>query len=109
MNFNVLITKPFERKLKQLAKKYPSIATDLDKLEKELSQNPNMGISLGKNCYKIRMAISSKAKGKSGGARIITYLRIIKNTVYLIDIYDKSEQVAISDNELMMIIETLSD
>ena len=109
MNFNVLTTKPFERKVKQLAKKYISIGTDLLLLEKELTQNPNMGTSLGKNCYKIRMAITSKAKGKSGGARVITYLRVVKNTVYLMGIYDKSEQVSISEQELQMIIDTLAE
>ena len=109
MKFEVLTTKPFERKLKQLAKKYQSIADDLENLEKELTQNPNLGIPLGKNCYKIRMVITSKAQGKSGGARIITYIRIMKKTVYLIDIYDKSEQASISDNELKMIIETLTE
>ena len=67
-----------------------------------------MGTSLGKNCYKIRMAITSKAKGKSGGARVITYLRVVKNTVYLMDIYDKSEQASISEQEIQMIVDTLA-
>ena len=81
MNFEVLTTKLFERKLKPLAKKYHSIADDLESLEKELKQNPTLGTPLGKDCYKIRMAIASKGQGKSGGARIITYIRVLKNTV----------------------------
>jgi len=105
MIFNVLTTKLFERKLKQLAKKYSSIADDLDALEKELAQNPTLGIPLGKDCYKIRMAITSKGQGKSGGARIITYIRLLKNTVYLMDIYDKSEQENISDKEIRKAID----
>jgi len=104
MNFNVLTTRLFERKLKFLAKKYPSIANDLNELEKTLAENPTLGEPLGKDCYKIRMAITSKGKGKSSGARIITYIRVLKNTVYLINIYDKSEQVTISQTELKMII-----
>jgi mRNA-degrading endonuclease RelE of RelBE toxin-antitoxin system len=108
MNFDVVATAPFERKLKQLAKKYPSISDDLFAVAEELAQNPTLGIPLGKNCYKIRMAITSKTKGKSGGARLITYVRVLKNTVYLMDIYDKSELSTISIVELQMVIESLS-
>ena len=107
MNFNVLTTKLFERKLKQLVKKYNSISEDLEALEKELVQNPTLGIPLGKDCYKIRMAITAKGQGKRGGARIITYIRVLKNTVYLMDIYDKSEQENISDKEIRNVIDTL--
>ena len=108
MNFEVLTTKLFERKLKPLAKKYHSIADDLENLEKELKQNPTLGTPLGKDCYKIRMAIASKGQGKSGGARIITYIRVLKNTVYLIDIYDKSEQESITDREIQRAINKLA-
>ena len=109
MNFNILTTSLFERKLKHLAKKYLSIASDMEILEKELMQNPTMGDPLGKNCYKVRMAITSKGKGKRAGARIITYIRIVQNTVYLIDIYDKSQQITITDKELQIIIDTFVD
>ena len=53
------------------------------------------------------MAITSKSKGKSGGARLITYVRIVQNSVFLLDIYDKSEQPNISDKELKLLIEIL--
>ena len=55
---------------------------------------------MGNNCYKIRIAISSKGKGKSGGARVITHLQIIETKIYLLSIYDKSEQSDISDKDL---------
>ena len=109
MNFDVVTTKPFERKLKPLAKKYHSIVEDLDALEKELAENPTLGIPLGKNCYKIRMAITSKNQGKSGGARIITFIRVLKKTVYLMDIYDKSEQESIADKEILKAIDKLAE
>ena len=109
MSFNVVTTKPFERKLKPLAKKYHSIVEDLDALEKELTENPALGIPLGKNCYKIRMAITSKGQGKSGGARIITFIRVLKETVYLMDIYDKSEQETIADKEILKAIDKLAE
>ena len=73
----------------------------------ELEENPKLGTPIGKECYKIRIAVTSKGKGKSGGARIITYVRIQNNTVFLMDIYDKSDQATISDKELLWLIELL--
>ena len=59
------------------------------------------------NCYKIRLAIKSKGKGKSGGARIITHLHVTDSTIYLIYLYDKSEQDDISDNDLLDLIKDI--
>ena len=109
MNFNIIATEPFARKLKKLAKKYRSLKEDLLPLLNELETNPTLGIPLGKDCYKIRLSISSKGKGKSGGARIITYVRVINKSVFLIDIFDKSEQSKITEKELIMLIEILAD
>lgn len=109
MSFEIIATQPFERKLKRLAKKHKSLSADLAAIFDELETNPTLGTPLGKDCYKIRLAISSKGKGKSGGARIITFVRIIKNTVYLLDIFDKSEQANITDKELQLFIELLSE
>ncbi len=108
MSFDIIATEPFERKTKRLTKKYQSFKTDLARVIDELALNPYAGTPLGKNCYKIRMAIASKAKGKSSGARIITCVRVLNNTVYLIDIFDKSEQENISDKELMGYINLLA-
>lgn len=109
MSFDVIATDSFDRKLKRLAKKHKSIGSDLLAVFEELEENPTLGTPLGKNCYKIRLAITSKGKGKSGGARIITYIRVIQNTVFLMDIYDKSEQSTISDKELQMLIDILAE
>ena len=107
MSFNIIATEPFERKLKRLAKKYKTLASELASIFEELSENPTLGTPIGKDCYKLRIAISSKNKGKSGGARMITYVRIVKKTVYLMDIYDKSEQVNITPKEVQTLIEIL--
>lgn len=109
MSFEIITTNNFERKLKKLAKKYKSIKTDLSEIITNLEESPELGTSLGKNCYKIRLSISSKGKGKSGGARIITYVKIVKETIFLLDIYDKSEQSSLSDKELKLLIELLSE
>ena len=59
---------------------------------------------MGGNFYKIRLAIASKGKGKSGGARVITYIKIVQENIYLTSIYDKSEQVDVSVKELEKIL-----
>ncbi|MFY8022278.1 MAG: type II toxin-antitoxin system RelE/ParE family toxin [Bacteroidia bacterium] len=100
MSYNIIAVPTFRKELKRLAKKYPSIKIDLALLFESLEQNPTQGVSLGKNCYKIRLAISSKAKGKSGGARIITNFVITNETVYLLSIYDKSEKENLTNSEL---------
>jgi mRNA-degrading endonuclease RelE of RelBE toxin-antitoxin system len=107
MSFNLSPTPVFERELKKLSKKYLSIKSDLTTLTVSLKKNPNLGTALGNNCFKIRMAISSKNKGKSGGARIITYVKIVDKIIYLISIYDKSETDAISDAEILTRIKDL--
>lgn len=100
MKYNVLAISPFDKQLKRLAKKFPSLKTEFAALINELEINPTKGVSLGNNCFKIRLAIASKGKGKSGGARIITHFYIENNTVFLLAIYNKSEQNSISDKEL---------
>jgi mRNA-degrading endonuclease RelE of RelBE toxin-antitoxin system len=100
MSFNILTTPPFEKELKQLAKKYPSIKKNIVDLGNQLLENPTMGTPLGNDCYKIRMAITSKGKGKSGGARIITFVKIVATTIYLLSIYDKADASNITDKQL---------
>lgn len=107
MNFEIIATEPFEKKIKRLSKKYASLKGDLLKVIEDLENNPTLGTPIGKDCYKIRIAISSKGKGKSGGARMITFVRIVNHRIYLLDIYDKSEQPTISDFQLQNLIELL--
>lgn len=109
MNFNVIVTDNFERKVKQLSKRYSSLKSDLKPVFDKLSSTPNHGVAIGNNCYKIRIAIRSKSRGKSGGGRIITYVRYIKETVYLIDIYDKSEKDIISEKEIIELISLIME
>lgn len=108
MSYSIVATGPFERKIKRLSKKYKSLKSDISSVITLLQADPKMGTPLGKSCYKIRVAIKSKGQGKSGGARLITYVRVVKKTVYLLDIYDKSEQSTISDAELKLLIDLLA-
>ena len=106
---NVRTFSSFDRKVKRLLKKHSSLIDDIINLGEVLSQNPTHGESLGAGLYKVRMASESKGKGKSGGFRIITYfVDESKNdqTVYLVTIYDKSEQSTIVKKDLLKIVTT---
>jgi len=100
MSYKIVAISRFERELKRLAKKYRSLANDLQVLHEDLQKDPEHGKPLGGGVYKIRLAIGSKGKGKSGGARVITYVKVEATTIYLLSIYDKSEVEDISDSEL---------
>ena len=104
MNYKVFLTDNFKREAKKLAKKYPSLKSELAALGEQLSENPEQGIPLGNNVYKIRLSISSKGKGKSGGARIISFVKITQETVYLLSIYNKGKKENISDTEINQIL-----
>jgi mRNA-degrading endonuclease RelE of RelBE toxin-antitoxin system len=108
MSYEIVAIPNFRKELKKLAKKYPSLKEDFGVLLESLEVNPLQGVSLGNNCYKIRMAIASKGKGKSGGSRIITFIKISQTTVYLLSIYDKSEKENISDSELKELLNFLN-
>mgnify|MGYP001817627199 CR=1 FL=1 len=100
MSFKIYVSDSFEKELKKLAKKYPSIKNDYKALVDSLSMNPKQGDPLGKDCYKIRMAIASKGRGKSGGSRVISCVKIVAESVFLLSIYDKSAKDTISDKDL---------
>ncbi|MFN0081424.1 MAG: type II toxin-antitoxin system RelE/ParE family toxin [Ferruginibacter sp.] len=103
MSYKVDTILVFDKQAKRLSKKYPSLKNDLAALFKSLADEPEQGKPLGNNFYKIRIAIASKNKGKSGGARIIAYVKITPTTVFLTSIYDKSEKSTITDKELEII------
>ena len=86
----VVPTEGFIKDLKQISKKHKGILSDIAKLSIELKLNPTMGADLDQNVYKIRMSISGTNKGKSGGARVITYVLLLKETIYLSEIYLKN-------------------
>ena len=101
----------FERKAKILRKKYPSFEADYNTFLDELEADPFCGESLGQHTYKYRMAIASKGKGKSGGARVITYNVLQKSNqevvIILMTIYDKSEISNVSDAYLRSLVQEI--
>lgn len=97
MNFNIEVTDDFLKRVKNLAKKYRSIKQDIGALQQELINNPYSGVKIADNIYKVRMAIKSKGRGKSGGARVISHVDVTfadeegTTNIVLLTIYDKSE------------------
>jgi hypothetical protein len=103
MNYAIVTTEHFESNFKRLSKKYRSLHYDLEILIKGLYANPTMGDDLGNNIRKVRMAIASKNRGKSGGARVITcnvLVDVVNTDIYLLAIYDKGEQDSITKKEI---------
>ena len=110
MSVSVLISDEFKRNAKKLLKKYRSLKEELNGLIGQLQENPRLGTKIGEDIYKIRLAVKSKGKGKSGGMRIITYVDVeVKQeneaiTVILLTIYDKSDFENVSDEYLRSIV-----
>jgi mRNA-degrading endonuclease RelE of RelBE toxin-antitoxin system len=104
MSYKVDTTTHFDKEAKRLNKKYKSLKSDLAVLIRALEEKPIQGIHLGNNIYKIRLAISSKGKGKRGGARVMSYFKIIDKTVYLFSIYSKGDKDNISESEIQALI-----
>ena len=115
MKIKVITTEDFEKSAKPLLKKYASLKLELKALSASLKVNPTLGVSLGGSVYKIRIAVKSKGKGKSGGARVITYFDLEVfieteskeeyNRVFLLEIYDKSETDSITSKEIKSLID----
>ena len=103
-------TEEFYRQLKRLAKRYRSLADDLDALQHDLMDNPNIGVSLGGGKRKIRIGVKSKGGGKRGGLRVITLNVVVESTdtcINLLTIYDKKEIPNVSDQYIDEIIRSL--
>ena len=71
MNFSIIPSDKFKKEAKRLIKKFPSLKQELLELNEVLTEQPTTGTPLGNDTYKIRIAIKSKGKGKSGGARTL--------------------------------------
>ena len=101
MQYKIESLATFDKEVKRLSKRYPSIAADIKALKAEILANPSLGVSLGNNIRKIRMRIASK--GKSGGARVITVTVVVavdETEINLLYLYDKSERSSITPAEI---------
>jgi mRNA-degrading endonuclease RelE of RelBE toxin-antitoxin system len=91
MSYRIELSENFKKEAKRLSKKYPSLKTELIDLFTELEEKPTTGTPLGNDIYKIRLAIASKNKGKSGGARVLSFVKVTQTSVLLFSIYSKGE------------------
>jgi mRNA-degrading endonuclease RelE of RelBE toxin-antitoxin system len=107
MSFNVKTISVFDRQAKRLAKKFPSLKKELQTLFSELKEDPTKGTPIGHDCQKVRLAIASKNKGKSSGARVIIHVVIKDDTAYLLTIYDKSELENLTKSEILKLIKLI--
>jgi mRNA-degrading endonuclease RelE of RelBE toxin-antitoxin system len=87
MSYSISRTDEFNRPLKQLAKKISLYKKDYQQQLVSLGRNPLQGTATGRNCYTVRGRIRSKQTGKSGDARLITYVKIEDKYITLPDVY----------------------
>src|SRR5580704_11320018 len=92
-------TELFKKLVKELRKRYRRIERDIDLYVDNIHDISDIGISLGKNLYKVRIKNSDTVRGKSGGYRLITFLQLKDNKLTLIYIYSKSDLSNISENK----------
>ncbi len=104
MSFEVIAVPPFAHELKRLSKKFPSLKREVAELVEALVTDPVMGTPIGNHCYKIRLAIASKGKGKSGGGRVVTHVHFKGGRVFLLDIFDKAEKETASPQEIRALL-----
>ena len=104
MSYNIELSDNFKKEAKRLSKKYPSLKSELAELFTKLEEDPTLGTPLGNDIYKIRLAIASKSKGKSGGARILSFVKVMQTTVLLFSIYSKGEVDNLTDKQIKELI-----
>ena len=107
MEVEIRVEAEFWTQAKRLSKKYHSMKKDLQEFKKSLIGNPYQGSSLGRGVRKVRMAIASKGKGKSGGARVITYVKVVSKTIFLVEVYLKSEYTSVDEVAIIAKLSTL--
>ena len=112
MKVSFILSDEFIRQFKRLAKKYSSLLNDYDIFKEELRKNPFQGNDMGNGVRKVRMSITSKGKGKSGGARVITLnvtqLEDDSIEITLLTIYDKSEISNVTDKYIKWLISLIN-
>ncbi len=107
MKRSVFVLKTFKARFKRYSKKFKSLENEINNLADKLLNEPRQGADMGGGLFKIRLASESKGTGKSGGFRVITYYIEQKGnteTIYLVTIYDKSEDESIDKKELLKIL-----
>ena len=109
-NITISVSDDFAKEAKRLAKKYPSFKQDYKEFLESIKKNPLQGDEITKNIRKIRMAIKAKGKGKSGGARVITFnvLTDVENgNVFFLLLYDKEDASTVKVNVVKQLVQDM--
>lgn len=109
MTTTVNIPEPFLKELRRLARKYPAVLKEFDSLATQLKADDRPGDKIpgvGYDVYKVRLKNPSAKRGKSGGFRVIYYVQLV-DTVFLLTIYSKTEQIDISSEEIRRILKDI--
>ena len=93
-NVDIRFAPEFKRNLRQLAKKYRRIRSDIQPLIEQLLHYETPGDripGLDAVVYKVRLHNTDSRKGARGGYRAIYYMQT-KDSIILLTIYSKTEQ-----------------
>ena len=96
----------FQRNLRKLSKKYSNIRQDIEPILEQIHQGKILGDripQIGYEVFKLRVRNSDIQKGKSGGYRLIYYLKTAQSVI-LLTIYSKSQQANIAADDIQRII-----
>jgi len=108
-NLSIRDTFAFNKAVKKLKKKYKHIEKGYMSFVNTIETIDDLDINLGSGVYKVRIANSDKNSGKSSGYRLISYLKLIDNELYLVFIYDKSEIENLTEKEIdTLILDSIS-
>ena len=110
MSFEIITSEYAERMIKKLSKRYRSFDGDIKAFRESLKADPMQGVEIAPNIRKIRMAITSKGRGKSGGARVITLNALVADhggTIFLLLVYDKADAASVKMNVVRDIIKDM--
>jgi mRNA-degrading endonuclease RelE of RelBE toxin-antitoxin system len=102
----VFFTPEFKRNLRALAKKYHHIRSDVQPIIEQIQQGIFVGEQVpgtGYTIFKVRIRNIDASRGKSGGYRVIYYLKTA-TSVILVTIYSKTEQSDISPAKIKKIL-----
>ena len=111
MSLQINVTSEFAKAVKKLGKRYRSLPEDLRQFQESLIENPLQGVELTPGVRKVRMAIKSKGRGKSGSARVITYNVLTSEkdgVITLLLIYDKEDDSTIKLEVVKKIVADLN-
>jgi len=102
--FQVFKSATFLKTEKRLAKRYPSVSGDVEHFLSVVESPENLGIPLGKNIFKARIANKDAKRGKSGGYRLLSYLRLEEGRLILLYLYSKTDLANVTEEELDRIV-----